>query len=124
MSTLVLFEAKLKPGLSERAAQTMAEQLPDTRRFEGCQGILCYRERQGGNIIDFVSEGLEGEAAAAAAKGNDDDDGDYLVLVEYWDSLAAYHKYVMWRTSTGDLPDFADMCARPPVLRTFDLMDM
>lgn len=48
MSTLVIFEAKIKPGLSERAAQIMVEQLPDTRGFEGCQGILCYWERQVG----------------------------------------------------------------------------
>src|SRR5579864_2453783 len=112
MSTLVLLEARIKPGLSERAEQIMVEQMPDTRAFEGCQGILCYRERQGGNIVDFVSGGIERESAAAAAAAADDE-GDYLVLVEYWDSVAAYHKYVSWRTETGDLPDFAAICQSP-----------
>lgn len=45
------------------------------------------------------------------------------MLIEYWDSLEAYHKYVTWRQQTGDLPDFADICDGPPQLRTFDLME-
>jgi quinol monooxygenase YgiN len=122
MSTLVLLECQIKPGFSAQAAQTMIEQLPDTRAFEGCKGIHCYREHDGvrKSVTDFVSDGVEGEEDGAAAA---DQEGERLVLVEYWDSLPAYHKYVTWRTQTGDLPDFVEICDGPPVLRTFDLMD-
>jgi len=119
MSTLVILEAQIKPGFYDQAAQIMVEQLPDTRAFPGCQGIYCYRERAGQNVNDFVSEGVGAESAVAAASK---DNGERLVLVEYWDSIEAYHKYVTWRTQSGDLPNFADICDGPPHLRTFDLM--
>jgi hypothetical protein len=119
MSTLVILECQIKPGMFAKAAQIMIDQLPDTRAFEGCQGIQCWREHKGErkSVTDFVSEGVEGEATEPG------DTGERLVLIEYWDSLEAYHKYVTWRTKTGDLPDFVEINDGPPALRTFDLMD-
>jgi quinol monooxygenase YgiN len=118
MTTLVLLECQIKPGCYAQAAKIMIEQLPDTRAFEGCQGIQCFREHKGErqSVTDFVSGGVEDEADGA-------DEGERLVLVEYWDSLEAYHKYVTWRTKTGDLPNFVEINDGPPLLRTFDLMD-
>jgi quinol monooxygenase YgiN len=122
MGTLVILDCKIKPGYSVEAVRTTLQQLPDTRAFEGCQGIECFREHAGqtGTVTDFVTAGVHGEPAEADGAT---DSGDRLVLVEYWDSLAAYHKYVTWRTATRDLPNFVEMCDGPPVLRTFDLMD-
>jgi quinol monooxygenase YgiN len=117
MSTVVLLEAKIKPGCSEQAAQMMVDQLPDTRSFAGCQGIHCYREAEGtGSVTDFVAQGPDGESATSA-------EGERLVLIEYWDSIEAYHKYVTWRTETGSLPDFVEICDGPPIMRTLELME-
>lgn len=122
MSTLVILEAQVKPGCCAETERMLVEQLGGTRSFAGCQGILGYWERQGGSVTDFVTDGPasdspgDGETAA--------DEGGKLVLIEYWDSAAAYHKYVSWRTQTGDLPNFVDICEGPPLVRICDLIDV
>src|SRR5262245_22093788 len=99
MSTLVILECDIKPGFYEEAARIMIEQLPGTRSFAGCQGIHCYRERQGGgSVTDFVTRGTEDGADDGGAAA---DQGTHLTLIEYWDSLEDYHKYVTWRTEKG-----------------------
>jgi quinol monooxygenase YgiN len=118
--TLVILECDIKPGFYDEAARIMVEQLPDTRSFQGCHGINCYLERQGGGTVtDFVSRGVDDE------RGGDGppDQGTHLTLIEYWDSLEAYHKYVSWRTERRDLPNFVEICETPPVLRVLDLME-
>jgi hypothetical protein len=120
MSTLVILECDIKPGCYEQAAQIMIEQLPGTRSFAGCQGIHCYRERRGGgSVTDFVTQGVDD-----GTNGPDTaDQGTHLTLIEYWDSIEDYHKYVTWRTEQGDLPNFVEICEGPPVLRVLDLME-
>ena len=96
MSTLVLWDVQIKPGLGQKAEETFVENLPGTRSFKGCQRIDAYRNA---------------------------DDADNLLLVEYWDSIEDYREYVQWRTETGVLPDFLTMCAQDPVTRSYELMD-
>jgi len=96
MTTLVLWEVNIQPGSLAEAEKAFADTLPDTRSFPGCQRIEPYRNQN---------------------------DPCQLVLVEYWDSFEHYKKYVQWRQETGVLPNFLSLCAGPPVLRSFDLMD-
>jgi hypothetical protein len=122
MSTLVILEAEVKPGYAAETERMLVEQLGGTRSFKGCQGILGYWERQGGSVTEFVNDGLDG-----ASSGDGDtsaDEGGKLVLIEYWDSAAAYHEYVSWRTQTGDLPNFIDICEGPPLVRICSAIDV
>jgi len=97
MTTLVLWEVNIKPEFLAEAEKTFAETLADTRAFNGCQRIESYRNQA---------------------------DPRQLMLVEYWDSFDHYKAYVQWRQDTGVLPNFLTLCAGPPVLRSFDLMDV
>ena len=96
MSTLVLWEVKLKPELRAAAEQSVLELLPGTRSFPGCQRIEPHRSQA---------------------------NPSHLLLVEYWDSFEHYQKYVRWRRDTGVLPDFLKMCASDPIVQSFDLIE-
>jgi hypothetical protein len=122
MSTLVILEAQVKPGFSAESERMLDEQLSGTRSFHGCQGILGYWEGHGGSVTEFVNTGPGGSSAGSG--DGSADPGGKLVLIEYWDSAEAYHKYVTWRTSTRDLPNFVDICDGPPVVRICDLIDV
>lgn len=118
MSTLVILEAQVKPGFAAETERMLEEQLAGTRSFAGCQGIIGYWEEHGGSVTDFVNSG------PGDTSGDTEDLGRKLVLIEYWDSAEAYHKYVTWRTSTNDLPNFVDICEGPPLVRIGDQIDI
>jgi quinol monooxygenase YgiN len=117
MRTMVIWQAHVKPGYWERASAEMAKNLPGTRNFEGCQEIICYAEHNGKSFTDFIEQG--------PSQGDDQkDEGGTMLLIEYWDSLQAYHKYVTWRKETGVVDVFLENCDAPAILRTFDEMVM
>jgi quinol monooxygenase YgiN len=117
MRTLVIWQAEVAPGHWDQASAVMAKNLPDTRNFEGCQEITCYAEHEGKAFVDFIEHGPSQHEESHA-------DGGTMMLIEYWDSLAAYHKYVTWRKESGAIDEFLPHAAGPAVLRTFDEMDM
>ena len=96
MSVLVLLEAPVKSEDTSNMKSYMAEILPDTRAYDGCQGVDVYF--------------------------NMEDSGN-MVLVEYWDSRAHYEKYVGWRTETGVMDKIGAMLAGPPSIRYFERTD-
>ncbi len=96
MGVLVLIEAPVKSGDIPNMKSYMAERLPDTRAYEGCQGADMY----------FNTE-----------------DADNLVLLEQWDSHAHHEKYVAWRTETGVMDKIGAMLAGPPSIRYFERTD-
>ncbi|WP_324134772.1 putative quinol monooxygenase [Bosea sp. (in: a-proteobacteria)] len=51
------------------------------------------------------------------------DDNREVMLVQGWDSLAQQQAYIGWRDSTGDLKQFIDFLAKPPVVEVFELFD-
>lgn len=97
MSVLVLVEAQVKPEDISDMKSYMAEILPDTRAYDGCQRIDLY----------FNTEDTGG-----------------MVLVEHWDSRAHYEKYRAWRDGTGFLDRIGAMLAGPPKLRYFERIDV
>ncbi len=96
MSVLVLVEAPVKSEDISKMKSYLAEILPDTRAYDGCQGVDVY----------FNTE-----------------DAGNLVLVEYWDSRAHQEKYIGWRTETGVSDKLGAMLAGPPSIRYFERTD-
>jgi len=93
MSVMALLEAPVKSGEVSKMKSYMAEILPDTRAYEGCQGIELYF---------------------------DTEDETKLVLVEHWESRQHHEKYLGWRTETGVMDKIGGMLAGPPSIRYFE----
>ena len=91
MTTLVLVDARLKPGCLQDALSFLAERLPETREYPGCRGIDAYVA----------------------------DDGANLVLVETWDSEARFDAYLQWRQESGSFATFSDYVKGEPQIRRY-----
>ncbi|MFC1984459.1 putative quinol monooxygenase [Chloroflexota bacterium] len=96
MGILILLEAQAKPADISDVKSYMAEIIPDTRTYDGCQKIDVY----------FNTEHT-----------------DSMVAVEHWDSRAHYEKYLTWRKETGVLDKLDAMLAGPPSIRYFERID-
>ncbi len=96
MSVMVLLEAPVKSDEVSTMKVYMAEILPGTRDYDGCQAINVY----------FATE-----------------DADKMVIVEHWDSRSQHEKYLGWRTETGVMGKIGAMLAGPPSIRYFEKVD-
>jgi len=90
MSITVLLDLKAQPGSMDALKKLFVEVLPDTRKYDGCEG-LDVRLNQ--------------------------DDGDNLLLIERWQSRKQYEKYFAWRQETGLLDRLGPLLGAPPSLR-------
>jgi len=93
MSVTVLLEVQSKLEKLAELKSTFKNTLPDTRAYEGCQGV----------------EVIENQ-----------DDSCNLILIQRWDSRQHYEKYLGWRTKTGAVKALGAMLAQPPSVRYFD----
>ena len=96
MSVTVLLEANVKPESMEDMKKFMADNLGDTRAFDGCHGISVHTSV---------------------------DDPNTMVLVEEWESKDHYEKYLGWRTETGGMDTIGSMLAGEPNIRYFNNVD-
>ena len=96
MSVLVLLEVQVKLEDISNLKSYMAEIIPATRAYDGCQQIDVYF-----NTEDKAS----------------------MVAVGYWDSRAHYEKYHAWRTETGVLNRIGAMATESPSIRYFEKID-
>ena len=96
MACTVVLEIQLKPEAIETAKGAFKEILPDTRAYDGCQGVL---------VVE-----------------NQDEAGN-LVLIETWESRAKYETYLAWRVETGAVEQLGALCARAPSIRYCDPVD-
>ena len=97
MSVVVFLELQVKPEAVNDVKEMLKENLPDTRAYDGCQGLDVY--------------------------DNMDETGD-LVIYERWDSRPQYEKYLAWRTETGTMDRVGDMLKEPPSIRYFERVDV
>ena len=74
MSVTVLLDLQAAPGSIDKLKQLFVEVLPDTRAYNGCEGLNVHLNQ---------------------------DDGNNLVIVERWQSRPHYEKYFAWRQETG-----------------------
>ena len=87
--TMVWVDLKPGAGGCQLILDFLSEILPDTRAFDGCQGLKVQEE------------------------GNE----EALVFIECWDSAAHYQRYLDWRTQSGVLNKLVELLAEPPVIR-------
>jgi len=81
MSIMIIVDAKIKEEKLSTFEAFFGELLPDTRNFEGCEGVtLC----------------------------TDSEDSGRLYLVEKWASKEHYEKYHHWRADRGELQKIRD----------------
>jgi quinol monooxygenase YgiN len=76
----------LKPEMVEGFCAALPAMLQDTAKFPGFRNIRVVRQAANPNRVLFV---------------------------ERWDSEAAYHSYLAWRTKRGDLDGVEAMMAAP-----------
>jgi quinol monooxygenase YgiN len=93
---MVLLEAPVKPEAISKMKSYLAEILPGSRAYEGCQALDVY----------FNAE-----------------DKGRMVMVERWDSRSHHEKYLGWRTETGVMDKIGGMLAGPPSIRYFERAD-
>lgn len=96
MSVLVLLEAPVKPEDVANMKGYLAGILPETRAYDGCQGIDMYF---------------------------DTGDAGGMVMIERWKSRPHHEKYLGWRTETGVMAKLGGMLAGPPTIRYFERVD-
>ena len=73
MKNLVIAEFKAQPGKAEELTNIFNEALVDTRAFDGCLSIDLYYEEK----------------------------TNTFTMLENWESLDHYEKYLQWRIDTG-----------------------
>jgi len=93
MTCTVLLEIRVKKELVDGMAAGFKGLFPDTRSFPGC-------------IELFASQNL--------------DDPQNFVIVETWESRAAYEKYFAWRVETGVIAALSEQVEGEVSLRYFD----
>lgn len=96
MVCMVILELQEKPGGRGEVIDLIADFLPDTRQRDGYIEILTLANTE----------------------------GDGVVLVEKWESRAHYDAYLGWRVERGDIDRIMSLCAAPPSIRYFDLVDV
>ena len=87
MSIGIVIEVNLKEETLEEAKQFLIDILPDTRNFEGNQGI---------------------------SMNLDEDDPTLMFLLEKWESKEHYEKYHHWREGNGTLDQLRSYLAGKP----------
>lgn len=93
MSVTVLLDLKAASGSIDELKKVFVEILPDTRVYDGCQGLEVRLNQ---------------------------DDGDNLVIIERWQSRPHYEKYFSWRQETGLLDRLGPLLGAPPSVRYLD----
>ena len=97
MSVLVLIDFHVKPEKISDVKALLANSLPDTRAFDGCQWVDVYANA---------------------------DDPSNMVFVESWDSRSQHEKYAAWRHETGFGETFNPMLTGPLTKRFFEKVDV
>ena len=97
MTVMALIEVRIKPEVIDEFKSAIKRLLPDTRSYDGCQGVDVYV--------------------------NEDNPGN-LVFVGYWDSPEHHKRYRAWRAESGIGEQLGAMFAAPPGVRYFQRVDV
>ena len=93
MATTVLLEVPAKPGQGDALAAAFNKILPDTRKYQGCQGVTLHQKA---------------------------DDPDAVLLVEQWDSAEDHQAYSVWRRDSGTLGSVMELAGGRPEVRVYN----
>ena len=96
MSVIVLVNLDVKKERLEELKKYFKEILPDTRSFEGCQGVQMYESKESPTKMTIHAK---------------------------WVSEEAQKKYTSWRIDTGALDKVIPMLSEPPSLEFYNIVD-
>jgi len=95
MSIIILFNMTAKEESLEEIKKYFKEILPETRSFEGCQGVHLYTNME------------------TPTK---------LIIHAKWTSEEAQKKYIKWRMETGEFDKLSSMLSGPPSMQYYDIV--
>ena len=96
MSVIVLVNFDVKEESIEELKKYLKEILPDTRSFEGCQGVQLYESRETPTKMTIHAK---------------------------WTSEEAQKKYMSWRMDSGALDKVIPMLSEAPSLEFYNILD-
>ena len=96
MSVIVLINLDVKEESIDELKKYFKEILPDTRSFEGCQGVQLYQSKETPTKMTIHAK---------------------------WDSEEAQKKYMSWRIDTGALDKVMPMLTDHPNLEFYNIVD-
>ena len=96
MSIIAIMNLTVKDEHLEELKKHFKTILPDTRSFEGCQGVQLYESK---------------------------DEPTKLTIHARWDSEEAQKKYIEWRMESGTLEKLMPMLSDPPNMQVYGIID-
>lgn len=96
MSVIVLVNLDVKEEYVDELKKYFKEILPDTRSFEGCQGVQLYESKESPTKMTIHAK---------------------------WTSEEAQKKYMSWRMDTGELEKLIPMLSEHPNLEFYNIVD-
>ncbi len=96
MSVIVTVSLDVKEDSAEELKKYFKEILPDTRSFEGCQGVQLYESKESPTKMTIHSK---------------------------WTSEEAQKKYMEWRIENGSLEKLMPMLSEHPNLQVYNIVD-
>ncbi len=96
MSVIVLVNLDVKEESVEELKKYLKEILPDTRSFEGCQGVQVYESKESPTKMTIHTK---------------------------WTSEETQKKYMSWRIDTGALDKLMPMLSEQPNLEFYNIVD-
>ncbi|MDH3618884.1 MAG: antibiotic biosynthesis monooxygenase [Nitrosopumilus sp.] len=96
MSVIVLVNISAKEDSLEELKKYFKEILPDTRSYEGCQGVHLYENQETPTKLTIHAK---------------------------WTSEEAQKKYMAWRIETGELDKLTPMLSEPPSMQFYNIVD-
>ena len=96
MSIIVIVNISAKNESLEELKKYFNEILPDTRSFEGCQGVQLYENKE---------------------------DPTKLTIHAKWTSEETQKKYIAWRMETGEFDKLSSMLSEPLSMQLYDIVN-
>ena len=96
MSVIVIVNLDVKEESVDELKKYFKEILPDTRSFEGCQGVQLYESKESPTKMTIHAK---------------------------WTSEDAQKKYMSWRIENGSLEKLMPMLSEHPNLEFYDIVD-
>ena len=93
MAVTVVLQVPAQPGKGAELAKTFEDILPDTRAYQGCNGVTVHADAS---------------------------DPDKLTLIEHWDSAEDHASYSNWRKDSGTLGAVMGLAAGRPVTTIYN----
>jgi quinol monooxygenase YgiN len=93
MAVTIILRLSVKSEHVDEIKEDFNKNLPETIACEGCHSLTVYCNQE---------------------------DPTEIVVVERWESMQHYEKYVGWRTETGKMNVLVSFLSAPPEIKRFD----